>query len=142
MDLTPYFKNNLTEDLGSADFLSVCSDERLNKTTQNCEMDLVLRYWDNIENKIQVHYLNSMFMGHGSASDLLAKFNEGLKGIDLTKLIQVSLDGSPVNWKFYEKVEKSREEVELSKLVNIGSCSFWYFLHFSKIVLGIIRCVL
>ena len=50
-------------------------------------MDLVFRYWDNIENKVQVHYWNSMFMRHGTAPDLFAKFNEGLKGIDLTKLI-------------------------------------------------------
>ena len=48
---TPYFKNILTEDLGSADFLPVCFDESINKTTQNCVMDLVLRYWDNIEKK-------------------------------------------------------------------------------------------
>lgn len=50
---TPYFKNILTEDLGSADFLPVCFDESINKTNQNCEMDLVLRYWDNIEKKRQ-----------------------------------------------------------------------------------------
>ena len=121
--LASYFKNILTEDLVSADFLSVCFDECLNKTTQNCEMDWVLRYWDNLENKVQVRYWNSMFMGHGTASDLFAKFNERLKGIDLTKLIQVSMDGPSVNWKFYEKVEKSWEEAELGKLGNIGSCS-------------------
>ena len=40
--LVPYFKDIFTEDLGSAEFLSVCLDESLNKTTQNCEMDLVL----------------------------------------------------------------------------------------------------
>lgn len=48
---SPYFKNILTEDLGSADFLPVCFDESINKTTQNCVIDLVLRYWDNIEKK-------------------------------------------------------------------------------------------
>ena len=68
--LAPYFENILTEDLGSAEFLSVCFDESLNKTTQNCEKDLVLRYWDNTEDKVQVRYWNSMFMGHWTASDL------------------------------------------------------------------------
>ena len=49
-----------TEDLGTAEFLSVCFDESLNKTTQNCEVDLVLRYWEeNIENKVQVHHWNN-----------------------------------------------------------------------------------
>ena len=121
--LAPYFKNILTEDLGSAEFLSVCFDETLNKITHNCKMDLVLQYWDNIENKVQVRYWNSMFTGHWTASDLFAKFNGGLKGIDLTKLIQVSVNGPSGNWKFYEKVGKFWEEAELSKLVNIGSCS-------------------
>ena len=41
--LAPYFKNILTEDLGSADFVSVCFDECLNKTTKNSEMELVLQ---------------------------------------------------------------------------------------------------
>ena len=138
--LAPYSKNILSEDLGSADFLSVCFDESLNKATQNCEMDLVLRYWDNIENKVQVRYWNSMFMGHGAASDLFAKFNECLKGIDLTKLIQVSVDGPSVNWKFYKKVEKSWEEAELSKLVIIGSCSL-HVVH-GALKTGLILCFL
>ena len=64
-----------------------------------------------------------MFLGYRTASDLFAKFKEVLKGIYLTKLIQGSMNGPLVNWKFDEKVEKSREEAELSKLVNIESCS-------------------
>ena len=43
------FKYILTEDIDSADFLSVCFNKSLNKTTQNCEMDLILQYWDNVE---------------------------------------------------------------------------------------------
>ena len=108
--LAPYFKNILIEDLGSAGFLSVCCDESLNSATQNCEMDLFLRYWDNIESKLQVRYWNCIFMGHGSASDLFTKFNEGLNGIELTRLIQVLMDGPSVNLKFHEKVEKCQEE--------------------------------
>ena len=77
-------------------------------------MDLVLRDWDSIEIKVQVRYWNSMFMGHGTTSDLFTKFNEGLKGIDLTKLSQVSMDEPSVNWKFYEKVEKSRKKQNLA----------------------------
>ena len=67
--LSPYLKNILTEDLGSAEFLSVSFDERLNETTQNCEIDLILQYWHNIENSVQVRSWNSMFMEHGTASD-------------------------------------------------------------------------
>ena len=66
-----------------------------------------------------------MFKGHGTASDLFSKFNEGLKGIDLMKLIQVSMDGPSVNRKLCKKVKKSCEGAKLSKLVNIGSCSLF-----------------
>ena len=48
-ELAPYFKYILTEDIDSADFLSVCFNKSLNKTTQICEMDLTLQYWDNVE---------------------------------------------------------------------------------------------
>ena len=33
------------------------------------------------------------------------------------------MDGSNVNWKFLSLVEKERDEAELSKLLNIGSCN-------------------
>ena len=61
-------------------------------------------------------------MGHGSASDLFTKFNEGLNGIEFTRLIQVSMDGLSVNLKFHEKVEKCQEETELRNR-NIECCS-------------------
>ena len=81
-----------------------------------------------------------MFIGHGTASDLVAKFNEVLKGINLTRSIQFSVDVSSVNWKFYEKVEKSREETDFSKLVDIGSCSL-HVVH-GELKTGLISCFL
>ena len=60
-------------------------------------------------------------MGHETASDVFAKFIEGLKDTDFTKLMQVSMDKPSVNWKFYKKVEKSRNGVELSKLVIVAA---------------------
>ena len=37
-------------------------------------------------------------------------------------MLQVSMDGSSVNWKFYEKLIESREISELTGLIKIGSC--------------------
>ena len=59
--------------------------------------------------------------GHETASDVFVKFIEGLKDTDLTKLMQVSMDKPSVNWKSYKKVEKSRNGVELSKLVIVAA---------------------
>ena len=37
-------------------------------------------------------------------------------------MLQMSMDGSSVNWKFYEKLIESREISELTGLIKIGSC--------------------
>ena len=50
------------------------------------------------------------------------------------------MDGSSVIWKFYEKVEKSQEEPELSKLVNIGNCTL-HVVH-GTLKTGLISCFL
>ena len=81
-ELAPYFKYILTEDIDSADFLSVCFNKSLNKTTQNCEMDLILQYWDNVENKVQVYYWNNLFLGHGTTSNLFKTFDQALKKLN------------------------------------------------------------
>ena len=49
-------------------------------------MDLVLRFCDTCEN---IHYWDSMFLGHETAADLLKKINEGLAGLDISKKKQV-----------------------------------------------------
>ena len=37
-------------------------------------------------------------------------------------MLQVSIDGLSVNWKFYGRFTKSREISELTGLINMGSC--------------------
>ena len=88
----------------------------MNSVTQNCEMDLVIRYWDNVQKRVQVRFWDSMCFGHGTHLDLLKHFSEGLEGLDMSKLTQISMDGLSVNWQFYEAVGKIREENELPKL--------------------------
>ena len=56
-----------------------------------------------------------------TASILFVKFIEGLKDIDLTKVMQVSLDKPLVNWKSCKKVKKFRNGVEITKLVIVAS---------------------
>ena len=48
-------------------------------------------------------------MGQETVSILFVKFIEGLKEIDLRKVIQVSLDKPLVNWKSCKKVKKIPE---------------------------------
>lgn len=64
---------------------AVCYNERLNKVTQESEMDLVLRFWDSYKNKFQVRYWDLMFLWHATAAELLKKINDGLAGLVLSK---------------------------------------------------------
>ena len=71
----------------------------------------------------EVKYWDSSFMGHCTSHDLKNLFNERISDLDLKKILQVSMDGPIVNLKFHRDVQSSCEELELPKLIDIGSCS-------------------
>ena len=120
--LGPHFREELKREASASEWYVVSFDESLNKTVQECEMDLIIRFWDNLTNTVQVRFWNSMFLGYSTATDLVKNFHEGLTGIDPSKNVQISMDGPNVNLKFLETVKKEREEANLSKLIDIGSC--------------------
>ena len=95
--LAPYFKDLLIEDISKAKYLSVGFDESLNKITQSCQMDLMVRYWDVNNSKVQVCDWDSTFLGHSAANDLLQHFNDSVESINPSKIIHVSIDGPAVN---------------------------------------------
>ena len=70
-----------------------------------------------------VRYWTSSFLGHSTHSDLLKHFNESLSGLHLSRMLQVSMDGPAVNWKFFDALMNYRSECELPQLINIDSCS-------------------
>ena len=87
--IAPYFKDRLVENVNKSKYLSIGFDESLNKITQNCQMDLTLRYWD--VNQVQVRYWDSSFLGHTTAIDLLDNFNEAAESINHSHVIHVSM---------------------------------------------------
>ena len=91
-------------------------DESLNKTTQNSEMDLVIRYWNVDENKVESRHWNSSFLGHATHQDLFMHFETAFEDINVTKLVQVSMDGLGVNWLFPDL---------LKNVVWRGNCVHW-----------------
>ena len=97
-------------------------------------MDLLLRYWDNHDQQVKVRYWDSKFLGHTTNKDLLIEFNKSVDIIDLSKIIQVSMDGPSVNLKFMQELIKHREELEIEeKMIDIGTCG----LH---VVHGAFKC--
>ena len=97
-------------------------DECMNRISQNKQMDFIIRYWNGNTNKVAVRYLGSEFLGHATAVDLLTHFKQGISQLDPKRLLQVSMDGPNVNWKFYIDLTKERNSEELPQLLNIGSC--------------------
>ena len=70
-------------------------------------MDLVIRFWNFTQDKVQVRFWNSVYFGHGTHVDLLKNFPDGLEGFDSSKMIQVSMDSPSVNLKFLEVLKKN-----------------------------------
>ena len=120
--IKPYIKDLLVESIKKSDCYIVSFDESLNKVTQNCEMDLLLRYFDSSDDRVKVRYFDSQFLGHATHGDLLHHFNEATKDLNPNYMYQISMDGPNVNLKFYDCVVKQREENEQHTLVNIGTC--------------------
>ena len=118
-----FFAEGFKKQVSESEWLAFCYNESLNKVIQESEVDLVLRFWDTCKNEVQVYYWDSMFLGYATAVDLLKKINDGLAGLDLSKQIQLSMDGSNVNWKVLSDMIIERDKAGLNNLVNIGNCN-------------------
>ncbi|KAK1905642.1 hypothetical protein KUDE01_012822 [Dissostichus eleginoides] len=84
-------------------------------------MDIILRYWSEREGKVAVRYFTSEFLGHTQAEKLLESINRSLSPLDPKKLLQISMDGPTVNWKFLRifQEDKSKEDPDAPKLINL-----------------------
>ena len=86
-------------------------------------MDFLLRYWDNHDQQVKVRYWDSKFLTHTTNKDLLMEFNNSVDIINLSKRIQVYMDGPSVNLKFLQELVKHRGELEIEeKIIDIGTC--------------------
>ena len=165
--LAPYFKEILKDRVITSDSCFVISfDESLNDVTQKSEMDLLIRYWDTVDQEVKVRFWDAKFLGHATHQDLLATFNEATGSLNMSKMIQLSMDGPAVNVKLYDVLKNSRSDNQLPGLIDIGSCGLhvihggfqtgakktpwdinktlkatWQILHDSPARLGVIKAV-
>ncbi|XP_047130548.1 uncharacterized protein LOC124810196 [Hydra vulgaris] len=112
--LAPYFKTLLKEEITKSDCYIVFFYESLNDITQTCQMDLLVRYWDDND---KFKYRTSAFLGHSAASDLLTHINENVSRFDSSKMYQVFMDGPSTNLKFLDDLNKRRMDNEMSQLI-------------------------
>lgn len=122
--LSTYFHDLLVEKVRSAECYTISFDECMNPVSQNEQMDFIVRYWDNDSGQVSVRYFESQFLGHARASDLLNNFKEGTQQLEPKRLLQVSMGGPNVNWKFFSDLQQESKTQDLPELLNIGSCGF------------------
>ena len=113
--LAVYFKDSIMKELAPKErlpprFVS-CFDESFNKVTYSKQMDIHLLYFDEKLRRVNRVYIGSQFMGHATAEDTLKDFKTAHKDLDIVKkLVQLSMDGPNVNWKFQDNLEDYRRE--------------------------------
>ena len=63
-------------------------------------------------------------VGHGTADNLMDHFTKSVleSGLQAKNILQVSMDGPSVNWKFYGELKKKVNTDYGTTLKNIGSC--------------------
>lgn len=122
--LAHYFFRELQDVCTNCDYIVIGFDESLNKVAQKGQMDAFVRFWNPATSQVCTRYYGSSFLGHATAADLMRSFLEASKGLSLTKLLQVSMDGPNVNKKFLQdlKSKLKEEHGDGSILLNLGSC--------------------
>ena len=98
----------LHDSINKSPVYTLSFDESLNKVTQECEVDLIIRIWDD-DNMVKVWYLGSSFFAHLTAKELMT---QGVTNkLAPEKLYQISMDGPKVNWSFTGKCKQSALKV-------------------------------
>ena len=95
----------------------------MNSVLQSCQMDIGIRFWNKRTGLVESRYYGSKFLHRPNASELLKIILEATSDLKLDKLIQLAMDGPTVNWKVLEALDVYLEEKDVSKTINIGSCS-------------------
>ena len=120
LGIVPYFKDVFKEMQKKSNLYVICFDESLN-VAQNCQMDVLIRYFDSVDRRVKMWYLDSRFLSHSTHRDLLDQYNTSLQVLDNSKIGQISMDGQSVNLKFLQKVQDDKVENEQPALIDSGS---------------------
>lgn len=125
--IAPYLQDELTRKLSAGTKIpcyAVSIDESLNKVSQNAQMDVILRFW---EDRLRTYYLTSLFPDKCDAETLLTTFIAALEkfGLDAGRIIQLATDGPNVNIKLFRIFREYLQENNggSTMLLDVGTCS-------------------
>ena len=118
----PYYKTKLIDKIKSASYFVASYDESLNRNFQEEQMDIHIRYFDCNKNIVETNYFDSCFLKRPNSLNLHDCLFKSFDSLDISKLIQVSMDGPNTNWDVLERHKTFRSSKDLSSLFVIGSC--------------------
>lgn len=121
--LAPFFHQELVDHAKKTSQLVVCFDEAFNRVVKKGQMDVAIRLWDVTRSQATSKYFSSAFLGHCTSSDLLMGLKDSLDEVNLTDIIQLSMDGPNVNWKLMRMFQEDDDfHVGGRSLLQLGSC--------------------
>ena len=123
LGLAAYFSDVLLSQIKASPFFVISYDESLNKILRNEQMDCSIRFWNNETGVVCSRYFDSKFLLRPNSKNLFEKLLESTKSLDLSKLLQLSMDGANVNWDVLKLMSNHQEEKEHPNIINIESCS-------------------
>ena len=74
-------------------------------------------FWNSGKERVNVHYLNSSFMGKSAAIDVLEHFNFCVECIEKKKIYKFSLTDR-INLSFLKILDEHRRDAELNPLID------------------------
>ena len=69
----------------------------MSEVTQTCQMDVLIRYFDEDSKQVKVKYLDSCFFGHSTNVDLSEQFTNAVNEWNPNHMLQISMDGPNIN---------------------------------------------
>ena len=120
--LAPYFKKLLVKDIKLSPFYLLSFDESLNNKLQEEQMDISIRFWNDIAGEVVTRYFDSRFFKRPNADNILEELLKATTNLPAKSLSMLSMDGPNTNWSVHKKLKNIRSCEKVPQLFEVGSC--------------------
>ena len=97
-----------------------------------CQMDVVLRFWNEKKGQVETKYFDSRFLTHPNAKDLYSSAEISMKGLVKTKLFQFGMNRPNVDWNALNIFDDKLELENFPKTLKIVVAPSILFMGHSK----------
>ena len=121
--LGPYFKKKLYKDMENS-YFTLLFDETTNNAGKK-ELQFQVRFWSEDLKEITCRHLQTVFIGHATADDIVKQIETVLTNANLSidKLFMLGSDGPNVNKKVNSIINKQVLDIRGIGLIDIGTCN-------------------